>query len=237
MESFSVAMTNRSLRTVKAELEFLADNGTITHAQLSNILNQLPADATSARSSQPTPSIPTPVAVPTPALSNLNLNSNGNTNGYNNEKQNSFYNPPSEAAPPPAYPATPQPPVAAPLTYATALYAYQGGDAGDLALQANDRVAVLEYMNADWWKGRNERTNQEGIFPRNYVKVEDVKGPQASNYGNMPLDVAQGSGSGNPDGKSGKGAEMGKKVGKKLGNAAIFGAGATIGSNLVNSIF
>lgn len=35
----------------------------------------------------------------------------------------------------------------------------------------------------------------------------------------------------------GKGAEMGKKFGKKLGNAAIFGAGATIGSNIVNSIF
>ncbi|KAI5305890.1 hypothetical protein KEM55_008807, partial [Ascosphaera atra] len=31
--------------------------------------------------------------------------------------------------------------------------------------------------------------------------------------------------------------EGGKKFGKKIGNAAIFGAGATIGSNLVNSIF
>jgi hypothetical protein len=34
-----------------------------------------------------------------------------------------------------------------------------------------------------------------------------------------------------------KGGEMGKKFGKKLGNAAIFGAGATIGGNIVNSIF
>ncbi|KAK9388171.1 SH3 domain-containing protein [Lipomyces mesembrius] len=31
--------------------------------------------------------------------------------------------------------------------------------------------------------------------------------------------------------------KQGKKFGKKLGNAAIFGAGATIGSELVNSIF
>lgn len=37
--------------------------------------------------------------------------------------------------------------------------------------------------------------------------------------------------------KPGKGQEMGKKIGKKLGNAAIFGAGATIGGNIVNSIF
>jgi hypothetical protein len=29
----------------------------------------------------------------------------------------------------------------------------------------------------------------------------------------------------------------GKKFGKKLGNAAVFGAGATIGGKIVNSIF
>jgi hypothetical protein len=43
---------------------------------------------------------------------------------------------------------------------------------------------------------------------------------------------------GNGQGKApGKFEENGKKIGKKLGNATIFGAGATIGSNLVNSIF
>jgi hypothetical protein len=174
---------------------------------------------------------------PVAALNNLNVsNGNTHTNNYNsnNEKQNGFYHPPAETVSPPAYPATPQPPTDAPLTYATALYAYNGGDAGDLALQVNDRVAVTEYMNADWWKGRNERTGQEGIFPRNYVKIEDVKAPSGpSSYGNMPLEVAQGG----SDGKPSKGQEMGKKFGKKLGNAAIFGAGATMGSNLVNSIF
>lgn len=39
------------------------------------------------------------------------------------------------------------------------------------------------------------------------------------------------------EGAGGKAGGMGKKFGKKLGNAAIFGAGATIGSNIVNSIF
>lgn len=34
----------------------------------------------------------------------------------------------------------------------------------------------------------------------------------------------------------GRGQEMGKKFGKKLGNAAIFGAGATIGSSIVGAI-
>lgn len=181
-------------------------------------------------------------------MNNLNLgnghdfsrtNSHADTPAFDaqNEKQQEHYQPALGGAPP-AYPTTPQPPTMA-LSYATALYAYQTGDAGDLALQPSDRVAVTEYMNADWWKGKNERTGQEGIFPRNYVKVEDIKQP--SNYGNMPLDVAQGSSQGQelgPDGKPpNKGAEMGKKFGKKLGNATIFGAGATIGSNLVNSIF
>ncbi|KAG6002493.1 hypothetical protein E4U21_003021 [Claviceps maximensis] len=38
-------------------------------------------------------------------------------------------------------------------------------------------------------------------------------------------------------GEGNKVNQYGKKFGKKLGNAAIFGAGATIGGNLVNSIF
>ena len=59
-----------------------------------------------------------------------------------------------------------------------------------------------------------------------------------SDYGNMPMVVSQ-SGSVMPtEGrKYSKLEENGKKFGKKMGNAAIFGAGATIGSNIVNGIF
>lgn len=93
--------------------------------------------------------------------------------------------------PPPAYPSAPQPP----LTYATALYAYTPTDAGDLSLSPNDKVAVTEYMNAEWWKGRSERTGQEGIFPRSYVRVDEKQMPAANTgtyYGNAPMEVAQG---------------------------------------------
>ena len=94
------------------------------------------------------------------------------------------------------------------------------------------------------WRGRNERTGLEGIFPRSYVNVVEEKGrpplphqPASSGYGNMPLDIAQGSSS-QPGGRqTSKLEEQGKKFGKKMGNAAIFGAGATIGSNIVNGIF
>ena len=125
------------------------------------------------------------------------------------------------------------------LTNAVALYAYNGTDEGDLSLQPNDRIAVTEYTNAEWWKGRNERTGEEGIFPRSYVKVEEKampRQPPPSNYGNMPMDVAQGGSSGSAGGGSSKLQDGGKKFGKKLGNAAIFGAGATIGSSIVGAI-
>ena len=126
------------------------------------------------------------------------------------------------------------------LTNAVALYAYTATDAGDLNLQPNDHIAVTEYMNAEWWKGRSERTGQEGIFPRSYVRVEEKAmppQPPQSNYGNMPLDVAQGGGGGGAvGGGQSKLQEGGKKFGKKLGNAAIFGAGATIGSSIVSGI-
>jgi SH3 domain len=46
--------------------------------------------------------------------------------------------------PPPAYASGPQI-----LGIATALYAYTPTDAGDLALQQNDRIQVLEHMNND----------------------------------------------------------------------------------------
>lgn len=65
--------------------------------------------------------------------------------------------------------------------------------------------------------------------------------------GNMMTDVAHSSGSGSTwgqqqqggenDGEKSKVSENTSKFGKKLGNAAIFGAGATIGSKIVNGIF
>lgn len=78
-------------------------------------------------------------------------------------------------------------------------------------------------MNADWAKGRNERTGLDGIFPRSYVAIVDEKGqsqppPGQSGYGNMPLDVASSS---QTPGKNSKFNENGKKFGKKMGNAGM----------------
>jgi len=246
-EEMQTAMVNRSIRTIKAELEYLCDASVITPQVLSNLLSQIPSQ-TALHAPISVGAVPSATAAaqisqpPSAAMNNLNLqNSRTNSAATNNfnEKQN-YYNPPAQSPqpPPPAY-NTPPPPQAnwPALAEATALYAYSSPDAGDLELQPNDRVNVTEYMNAEWWKGKNMRTGREGIFPRSYVRVEEkaAQAPQGSNYGNVPLDVSQvGDGSGKAPNKT---AEMGKKFGSKLGNAAIFGAGATIGGNIVNSIF
>ncbi|KAK4697746.1 LAS seventeen-binding protein 1/2, partial [Lecanoromycetidae sp. Uapishka_2] len=235
MEEQSAAMTNRSLRNIRTELEFLTDSSVITPQQLSNFLSQLPAQTSlhaplQSPAPTPAPTQTTPLSPPVNQLNNASLN----------EKQNNFYAPtPVHPLPPPAY-GTPLAP--ATLATASALYEYHPSDAGDLAIQPNDRVFITEFMNADWAKGRNERTGMEGIFPRSYVAIVDEKKngppppPMQINYGNMPLDVSQSSSGATPKPESKLNAN-GKKFGKKMGNAAIFGAGATIGSNIVNGIF
>jgi LAS seventeen-binding protein 1/2 len=210
-------------------LEYLTDAAVITPAQLQSFLSQLPNQTqlhaplvTQNGTTNGIPPISTgisqvqsPQSPPVNEFANISMN----------EKRSNYYTPPPASPAPPSY--TP-----APLCVATALYAYNPSDAGDLGLVANDTVNVTEYVNAEWWKGTNTRTNQVGIFPRNYVKVVEEKGMpsapnhQATSYGNMPLDVSQtGSNAGPVDpAKPSKGQEMGKKFGKKMGNAAIFGA-------------
>ena len=203
------------------ELEFLSDSGVITSDQLSTLLSQLPAQKSfhaPLASPQPTPipAQPSPLSPPVAEMTNASLN----------EKQGNFYAPtPQSALPPPAYASSPAPTA---LATASALYEYHPSDAGDLAILPNDRILITEFMNADWAKGRNERTGMEGIFPRSYVAIIDEKGamgrfqppppPMQSNYGNMPLDVSQ-SGNSSTSGKESKLNANGKKFGKKMGNA------------------
>lgn len=72
------------------------------------------------------------------------------------------------------------------------------------------------------WRGRNERTNLEGIFPRSYVTVIDEK-PGPTSYGNLPLEISQAGSSTTPSGgrRPSKLEEHGKKFGKKMGNAGM----------------
>ncbi|KAK1750297.1 SH3-domain-containing protein [Echria macrotheca] len=254
-----VIETNRSLRTIKNELEALLEKGVITEDAFDSIHRLLPAEGTVSHA----PAQRAPTALPTPATTPLN-------NGPPLYAQSTTNN----AAPPPL-PGRRQPP-AAPvrpvIAHCRALYRYEKQDDRDCAFEEGDRIEVYEKMNADWWLGKNLRTDKDGIFPQNYVR-EDPVAPVApvpgaawnnekafaNNYqqpvtGGYPPPPAQVNpynahappmamanngygGGGGEEQKPSKTEENGKKIGKKLGNAALFGAGATLGSNLVNSIF
>lgn len=212
-----------------------------------------------------------------------------------NDRNNSTAHTPNTQ--PPSYSATPAPlpprnppqPQHHEIAHVVALYRYNDPDPRDLNFEAGDHISVTEFCNPEWGNGKNVRTGEEGIFPRNYVRTENFPsalaqppqqhqqpsynnekfggggyfgGPQQTMGGGYPgqqqQQQQQGYAQPPPPGPSspydgpvppmqmanqpteqqpGKGAEMGKKFGKKLGNAAIFGAGATLGGNLVNSIF
>lgn len=225
-------------------LEFLVEANAITATQHAAITAQLPVSAENSARALPAAPVARADQPPVQQLSQLHLQSEPTPPPEKKSEGVGYYANAPHNAPPPAYPSAPVAPVGPPvLTYASAMYQYNAQDAGDLALMPNDHIAVTEYMNAEWWKGRNERTGAEGIFPASYVRKEDksvvpvgVPGaPAPTNYGNMPLDVSNGAQQ-TPHEPS-KAEQQGKKFGKKLGNAAIFGAGATIGSNIVNSIF
>jgi LAS seventeen-binding protein 1/2 len=252
------------------ELEHLLEKGVVNDTVFDDIMRILPTE--SSLSSAATPAsrqaaVASPPPAPTNAMANLALNQN-----------------PSPSPAPPSYNSTgppslpvrnngpPAPPPTKPvIANARALYKYTAADDRDLSFERDDRVQVFEYMNDDWWMGRNVRTGAEGIFPKNYVEIDYAAPPpggfaneKAGFYapppgagagagGNLPppqqnpynanvppMAVAEGSGgqAAQQNGEGGgKAGQMGKKFGKKLGNAAIFGAGATLGGNLVNSIF
>ncbi|KAI1114655.1 SH3 domain-containing protein [Nemania sp. NC0429] len=274
-----IIANNKSLRLIKNELEHLLEKGIITDHVFDSISRQLPAE--SSLSGAPTPasrdsSAVSPPLAPSNAMAGLALHQNPTPNpappAYNATGPPSL---PARHNPPP-----PPPPAKPVVARARALYKYQAADDRDLSFERDDQIAVHEYMNDDWWMGRNERTGAEGIFPKTYVQIDSSSEkagyyapspvaqpayqpqptyhqqptyaspppggasgaypppPQGQNPYNShvpPMAVAGGGGEGG--GSSSKVGEAGKKIGKKLGNAAIFGAGATLGGNLVNSIF
>ncbi|AEO54766.1 hypothetical protein MYCTH_2313954 [Thermothelomyces thermophilus ATCC 42464] len=266
-----VIETNRSLRLIKKELESLLEKGVISDSAFDSINALLPAESPLSgpgpRSNNPTPAPPadSPASTAAPPSYAQSTASPPSLPARNNSAAPPQKQQQQQQQPPPP-PPQPEKPV---LVYARALYRYTAGDARDCSFERDDRLAVHEYMNADWWLGKNLRTGQEGIFPRNYVVVveeahqkaaaQPPPAPVASSY-QQPQYAAPASASGYPvspvpvhgysaapppgqqqqgeeSGGGSKLGEHGKKFGKKLGNAAIFGAGATIGSNIVNSIF
>jgi len=271
MDRQEIIATNKSIRLIKNELEHLLEKGIMTDNVFDSISQMLPKELSLSGSTNP----PTPVqSPPINAMANLGLGSSNrnsarsSTTSIPQTSAPPAYVPSSNAAPagPPQLPSRVGPPQSAPpakpvIAHAKALYKYQAADSRDLSFERDDTIDVHEYMNDDWWMGRNQRTGAEGIFPKTYVQIDHNVSPQgypnektgyygqngasAGNYppppgpgqGNAYNSAAPPMGTGEQNGEPSKMEQNGKKFGKKLGNAAIFGAGATIGSNIVNSIF
>ncbi|KAK9462164.1 SH3 domain-containing protein [Lipomyces oligophaga] len=234
-----VALYNRSLTNIFNELDFLKSSNVITPALFDHFRSLLPASYS-------------PGMTPADIANNTTMNSSS-------EKSSSFSTPAPAQIAPPTYAAAPMEPQPA-----EAMYDYHPTDQSDLPLYRGAQIVVLEKINPDWWRGRDLSTGREGVFPSSYVRVRDgYSGPpqqQQQQYGQpapyqAPAPVAYqapnsqpvAQGSNQQLGEEHKHhnfehlesslGKNGKKFGKKLGNAAIFGAGATIGSNIVNSIF
>lgn len=301
----SAALINRSLTTIRTELEFLHDSEVIDKALFDKLTGSLPQKYT--KDMQPW------------GLDKIDGSSSTTNSGSNKL----FTNPVDSVAdslavvtvqdhiePPRNPPSIPVPPrnLAAAIGYCKASYNYDAQELGDLALRKDDRIAVLEHLSSDWWKGyKYLDPSSVGVFPSNYVSVISESeynntspvGNEKANYspGNVeqyappsyepsstgpkyggyqvqnsvmqpqmnmqPMQPQYGYNQFPPanyyppqqpaqqqqqlappqevqqqhtGGLSSMNAHA-KKFGKKMGNAAIFGAGATIGSNIVNLIF
>lgn len=269
------AYVNRIIGTVYTDLGYLVDVGAITDEDYEEITKRIPrrfrgqpkveslnvsslaiGDAGQSNDRRKVPSAPTGSGSPAPAavsmaqamrLNNNNNNSNPNNNGRQTPQ------PPQQQQQ--QQPQQPQAPQLMGVGQAEALYDYHSGDAGDLDFERGESVLVLEYVNADWWRGSNG-AGREGIFPSNYVRktsdqgrpLEPVSQQAAQQYPTVPtnqynpqdyrpVQYAQ------PQGQQGpvtvvENKKTGKlgKIGGRVGDAAVTGAGFAIGASLVNAI-
>lgn len=195
----STALINRSIATLKTELEFLRDSGVITQAFYDSVAGKLPEKYQGEAAIDVAPT-----SINTPTV---------------------------------------------PEELVEAIYDYSPQQPEDLGFRAGDKVKVLEHTSADWWKGTSN--GQTGMFPSNYVKPLGQYYQQTANQSEQqyyqqnvvipfqqpPQQVVQQPQQEVQQQHHHNGSEQIKKFGSKLGNAAIFGAGASIGSNIVNSIF
>lgn len=234
-------------------------SGIITEALKAHLTEYIPAQYTSGMSSRDynSPTVHSaPSGVPTPV-------------SEKRDPPNSLQ-PPQQAAPP--YSPAPQ----QQQEMAEAMYDYQQTDASDLQLVRGARILILEKINPDWWRGRDIKSQQEGIFPSNYVRIVDAMssymspqpGPKVASalYNPVPVMPYQSQYAATspqpysapqpqqyfPPQQSEAAPQQqqqqqqmpyqnflgkhGKTIGAKLGNAALFGAGASFGADMVNSI-
>jgi hypothetical protein len=168
---------------------------------------------------------------------------------------------PTPSAMPAAVKKAPPPPAPKPVrTQARALWAYneKGTEKNDLSFSAGDIIEVIDETNEDWWTGRVH--GKEGLFPSNHVEKMDsgrtlppaapvTTGRPYKPFGAAYHGLDQPPAAQNTVNAVGlqehpKNEEKKSKFGglkNTMAHSAAggvgFGAGAAIGSGIVNAIF
>ncbi|SMN17941.1 similar to Saccharomyces cerevisiae YGR136W LSB1 Protein containing an N-terminal SH3 domain [Maudiozyma saulgeensis] len=101
---------------------------------------------------------------------------------------------------------------------------------------ANDNKLEQQYTNHSSQASYQQSSQQQSPYPPPSTNYYQQTPPQQIIYQSQPQPQPQQVVVEQPQQHSNGSSQM-KKFGSKLGNAAIFGAGATLGSDLVNSIF
>jgi phage FluMu protein Com len=60
------------------------------------------------------------------------------------------------------------------VTFARALYSFEGGRSDNLVFKEGDVITVLKQDSSGWWQG-STLDGRIGIFPRNYVELNEVR--------------------------------------------------------------
>ncbi|KNC84703.1 hypothetical protein SARC_03078 [Sphaeroforma arctica JP610] len=56
--------------------------------------------------------------------------------------------------------------------HAIALFDYEGDTPDDLSFTEGDTIILTAFIDEDWFEGENEKTNDSGMFPANFVEVK-----------------------------------------------------------------
>lgn len=155
----SAPLINRSLTTIRTELEFLHDSEVIEEELYQRLLLALPHKYIKD--------------MPPWGVDKLDLSDGTEevTEKFSRasmapayEEKVSVYAAPVETpmAPPSVPPANP---AHKPIGYCKALFDYNSNEAGDLNMFKDDKIAVVEHMSEDWWKGYKQGSEKPGVFP------------------------------------------------------------------------
>ncbi|CDO95789.1 unnamed protein product [Kluyveromyces dobzhanskii CBS 2104] len=56
---------------------------------------------------------------------------------------------------------------------AVAEYDYEAGEDNELTFEENARIVNIQFVDDDWWLGELESSGEKGLFPSNYVNLEE----------------------------------------------------------------